>query len=112
MTHEWIREFPAAITVCDTHGVILAMNDKAAQTFEDEGGASRVGSNLMDCHNATSQIRIKEMLATGSKNVYTIEKHGKRKLIYQAPWFENGVCMGLVELSLEIPTEMPHFIRS
>jgi transcriptional regulator with PAS, ATPase and Fis domain len=111
MTHEWIQEFPAAITVCDTHGAILEMNDQAAKTFEDEGGASLVGSNLMDCHNASSQARIKELLATGSKNVYTIEKHGKRKLIYQAPWFENGICMGLVELSLEIPTEMPHFVR-
>jgi len=112
MAHEWIQGFPAAITVCDSHGVILEMNDKAAETFEDEGGANLVGSNLMDCHNATSQARIKEMLATGSKNAYTIEKHGKRKLIYQAPWFENGVCMGLVELSLELPTEMPHFVRS
>jgi len=111
MAHEWIQEFPAAITVCDTQGVILEMNDKAALTFEDEGGAGLVGSNLMDCHNANSQARIKELLATGSKNVYTIEKHGKRKLIYQAPWFENGICMGLVELSLEIPTEMPHFVR-
>jgi transcriptional regulator with PAS, ATPase and Fis domain len=112
MTHEWIQKFPAAITVCDAHGVILEMNDKAAKTFENEGGASLVGSNLMDCHNTTSRNRIKELLATGSKNVYTIEKQGKQKLIYQAPWFENGVCMGLVELSLEIPTEMPHFIRS
>jgi len=111
MAHEWIWEFPAAITVCDTHGLILEMNDKAALTFEDEGGANLVGSNLMDCHNATSQARIKELLTTGSKNVYTIEKHGKRKLIYQAPWFENGVCMGLVELSLEIPPDMPHFMR-
>ena len=111
MAHEWIQEYPAAITVCDTHGLIIEMNDKAALTFEDEGGANLVGSNLMDCHNANSQTRIKELLATGSKNVYTIEKHGKRKLIYQSPWFENGVCMGLVELSLEIPPDMPHFMR-
>lgn len=111
MAHEWIREFPAAITVCDTQGVILEMNDQAAKTFEDEGGASLVGSNLMDCHNATSQTRIKELLATGSNNVYTIEKLGKHKLIFQAPWFEDRVCMGLVELSLEIPSEMPHFMR-
>ena len=111
MAHEWIQEYPAAITVCDTHGLILEMNDKAALTFEDEGGANLVGTNLMDCHNTTSQTRIKELLATGSKNVYTIEKQGKRKLIYQSPWFENGVCMGLVELSLEIPPDMPHFMR-
>ena len=44
-------------------------------------------------------------------NVYTIEKNGIKKLIYQSPWFENGEMKGLVELSLEIPFEMPHFIR-
>ena len=44
-------------------------------------------------------------------NVYTIEKNGIKKLIYQSPWFEKGVMKGLVELSLEIPFDMPHFIR-
>jgi len=32
-------------------------------------------------------------------------------VIYQAPWFEAGVCAGLVELSLEVPVNMPHFVR-
>jgi hypothetical protein len=51
------------------------------------------------------------MMETHEKNVYTIEKKGKKKLIYQAPWFHNGAFGGLVELSLEIPFETPHFIR-
>ena len=32
--HEWISEFPAAITVCDKDGIILEMNDKAAKSME------------------------------------------------------------------------------
>jgi hypothetical protein len=52
------------------------------------------------------------MLAAGEKNIYTIEKNGVRKLIYQSPWFSNGSYAGFVELALEIPWEMPHFIRS
>ena len=36
--HAWIKEFPAAITVCDAEGIILEMNDKAAKTFEKDGG--------------------------------------------------------------------------
>jgi hypothetical protein len=28
--HAWIKEFPAAITVCDADGILLAMNDKSA----------------------------------------------------------------------------------
>ena len=31
--HEWIKEFPAAVTVCNLDGIILEMNDKAAKTF-------------------------------------------------------------------------------
>jgi hypothetical protein len=34
-----------------------------------------------------------------------------RKLIYQAPWYRDGVVQGLVELSLEIPGAMPHVVR-
>ena len=48
--HEWIKEFPAAITVCDKEGFILEMNDKAAKTFEKDGGYKLIGSNMLDCH--------------------------------------------------------------
>ena len=39
------------------------------------------------------------------------EKRGLWKLIYQAPRYRDGVFQGLVELSLEIPESMPHFVR-
>jgi len=38
--NEWIKEFPAAVTVCDEEGIILEMNDKSAKTFEKEAGAN------------------------------------------------------------------------
>ncbi len=112
MTHPWTEQFPAAITVCDRQGIIIEMNERSRQTFADEGGGSLIGSSLMDCHNPHSQGMIQQMLEKGTSNIYTIEKKGKHKLIYQAPWFENGECMGLVEMSFEIPADMPHFIRS
>jgi hypothetical protein len=34
-----------------------------------------------------------------------------KKLIYQTPWYAGGEYAGFVEISLEIPFEMPHFIR-
>ncbi len=110
--HEWIKEFPAAATVCDADGVILDMNDRAAKTFEKDGGYALIGKNLLDCHSDQSRGKVKEMLASHQKNVYTIEKNGVKKLIYQSPWFRNGEYAGFVELSLEIPFEMPHFVRS
>jgi hypothetical protein len=50
-------------------------------------------------------------METGETNVYTIEKNGVMKLIYQAPWYRDGARMGIVELSLEIPFDLPHFLR-
>ena len=38
-------------------------------------------------------------------------KHGQRKLIYQTPWRENGEVRGLVEISIVLPDEMPHYDR-
>ena len=107
----WVQEFPGAVTVCDRNGIILAMNDKSVRTFENSGGAALIGSNLYDCHPEPSRTRLQELIQAGRTNVYTIEKKGIKKLIYQSPWYENGAYRGFVELSLEIPFEMPHFVR-
>lgn len=110
--HLWIKEFPAAVTVCDAEGILLEMNDKAAKTFEKDGGRKLIGSNLIDLHPDPANTKVERLLAAREKNVYTIEKNGIKKLIYQSPWYRNGEYAGFVELSLEIPFEMPHFIRS
>jgi transcriptional regulator with PAS, ATPase and Fis domain len=110
--HAWIKEFPAAITVCDKEGIILEMNDKAAKTFEADGGYKLIGSNMLDCHPDPARKKTERLLAAHVKNVYTIEKNGVKKLIYQSPWYKEGEYAGFVEISLEIPLEMPHFIRS
>lgn len=107
----WIKEFPAAITVCGRDGTIIEMNDKAIKTFEKDGGAALIGKNILGCHPEPALSKLKDMLASGKSNVYTSEKNGIKKLIYQAPWCENGAYMGFVEISLEIPFEMPHFVR-
>lgn len=109
--HDWIKEFPAAVTVCDPQGIILAMNDKSAQTFAPDGGYELIGRNMLDCHPHPAHEKAERLLAAKEKNVYTIEKNGIKKLIYQSPWFEDGQYAGYVELSLEIPFDMPHFIR-
>lgn len=109
--HDWIREFPAAVTVCDREGIILAMNERAAATFAADGGAALIGTNVLACHPEPSRTKLAGMLAAGQANVYTIEKAGQRKLIYQSPWYERGEYRGFVELSLPIPAVMPHFKR-
>ena len=66
---------------------------------------------MMPCHSARSREIINRLITTGSVNSYTIQKGALRKLIYQAPWYEGEEVSGLVEFSLEIPEEMPHYIR-
>lgn len=109
--NEWIKELPVSITVIDTNGKIIEMNNKSCITFEKDGGANLIGKNLLDCHPEPAKSVLKTMLETQKGNVYTIEKEGKKKLIFQSPWTEGGIYMGFVELSLEIPFEIPNFVR-
>jgi DUF438 domain-containing protein len=107
----WVQEFPAAITVCNADGVILEMNDRAAESFANDGGVGLIGKNVKDCHPEPSRSKLIALLESGSSNCYTIEKAGMKKLIYQVPWYQKGEYRGIVELSLPIPFNMPHFIR-
>ncbi len=108
---DWEKELTAAITVCDTEGKIVFMNNKSAEIFADDGGFKLMDRSLFDCHSNASSEKIREIMQKQLINVYTIEKNGIKKLIYQSPWYEDGKMKGLVELSIEIPFEMPHFIR-
>jgi len=111
MKYSWVKSFPAAITVCDKCGIILEMNDKAIDTFKNDGGEKLVGKNLLDCHPAQARSILEKMLLEQKPNSYTIEKDGIKKLIYQTPWYENSTYAGFVEISFNIPFEMPHFVR-
>jgi len=107
----WVKTFPGAITITDTQGIILDMNDQSAKVFEKDGGRKLIGTNMLACHPGESRLKVEKMLTTHETNVYTIEKKGKKKIIYQTPWFKDGVYAGFLELALEIPFEMEHFLR-
>jgi len=107
----WAAELGAAVMVCDERGVILSMNQKAARTYARDGGMDLVGRNVLDCHPEKARNKLARMLEDRTANSYTIEKNGVKKLIHQAPWFENGEYGGFVEISIEIPFDMPHFVR-
>jgi transcriptional regulator with PAS, ATPase and Fis domain len=109
--HSWVDDFPAAVTVSDADGKIIAMNAKAAETFAADGGAQLIGTSVLDCHPEPARTRLKEIMDKRATSVYTIEKRGVKKLIYQAPWFRGGRYAGHVELSFEIPRDLPHHKR-
>ena len=56
-------------------------------------------------------LRLIGMLNTPTINSYTIEKSGIKKMIHQTPYYTNGVFSGVIEISFEIPKELPHFNR-
>ncbi|MFZ4621199.1 MAG: PAS domain-containing protein [Bacteroidota bacterium] len=108
---EYFETINAAVTVCDMNGTIIYMNDRSGEIFQNDGGKLLIGQSLFDCHPEPALTKLKEMLATGRTNVYTIEKNGKKKIIYQSPWRKDGAVAGLVEMSYELPDAMEHFVR-
>ena len=112
MHNDWQKEFNASITIRDTDGVIIYMNDKSVEFFKKDGGRELIGKSLFDCHSEQSNKIIKELISEKKTNVYSIEKNGIKKIIYQTPFIENGMMRGIVEMILEIPFDMPHHVRS
>ena len=106
----WVREFPGGVTVCEADGTIIEMNDRSARIFAEDGGRALIGKNVFDCHPEPARSELKRLMETRQRNVYTIEKNGVKKLIYQSPWYQNGAYAGFIELSLEVPFELPHFV--
>ncbi len=103
---DWAKELGCAVTVCDKEGKVLYQNDKSIVT-----NGNVMEQNIFGCHNPRSQEIIRRLINEGSTNSYTISKKGEKKLIHQAPWFQDGQVAGLVEFSIVIPEEMPHYIR-
>ena len=112
MNTDWLNGIPVAITVSDREGNIMEMNDASAKVFEKYGGKELVGDKLENYHNQHSIAIMGRLLAEdGSTNVYTIEKNGQKKMIFQTAWQQDGEIAGLIEFSFVIPMDMPHFIR-
>ena len=107
----WDEEAPVAITVTDADGVIVRMNARARETFAKDGGGALVGRSVLDCHPEPARTRLGALLAARRANHYTISKRGQRKIIHQIPWYRDGRFAGLVEISVPIPDELPHFDR-
>ncbi|MGP1515197.1 MAG: PAS domain-containing protein [Bacteroidales bacterium] len=101
-----------AITVTDDKGVFIDMNTHSKKVNLKDITKTVVGRDIKHCHNEKSNQIIKHIVDSKTPNVYTITKKGQKKLIYQTPWFkEDGNFGGLVELSLVIPENMPHYNR-
>ena len=107
----WYKFFPGAITVTNKKGEIIKMNDASAEMFKKDGGFQLIGRNAITCHKEPTQSKVRKIYDTQSFNIYSITKNGKKQLVYQAPYFEDGDFRGIVEMVLDLPDEIPHFNR-
>jgi len=104
--HEWVEEFPSPITVCDVHGIIVAMNSASRLNFAQQGGEALIGTSLFDCHPADSNKIIRKMLQKEFAQTYITENKGKKRLVNQSPWYKDGILAGLVETIVDIPGDV------
>ena len=104
--NDFFKYVECAVTVCDTECVIVYQNEKSVAVNGDMRGKCMLG-----CHNDRSRGIIARILSEGATYSYTISKKGQRKLIHQTPWYRDGRIAGIIELSIVIPDQMPHYDR-
>ena len=103
---DWQEDYPAAVTVCDTDGIIIAMNKRAIEQFAKRGGAELIGTSLFACHPEAANEIIRRQLQTKETNVYITNRKNGSRLIQQVPWHRDGFFCGLVETIIPIPDDI------
>ncbi len=103
----WDLLAPCAITVCDENGTVVRMNQPARDMFA-HGKDILVGRQAIKCHPGVERANFNEIYANPKVNCYTVDKPDGRKLVYQAPLYNQGVFSGFVELSFPVPEVIRH----
>lgn len=102
----------AAVTVADEDYTIIHMNDLAIDHYADRGGETLLGTDLLDCHNASSQAKIRQMYARFRAGDYTATRYheekgdGTAESIVLIPAFVDGQFRGVAELMWNERREM------
>ena len=108
---KYFDEADISVTICDKEGKIIEMNQQSRQVNCPDG-RDLIGLNVLDCHPEPARSLLRKMMTEELKHVYTIDKKGKKKLIYQIPWYQDGEYAGFIELSMILPDEpMQHYVR-
>ena len=102
-----------AVTVADETYRIVFMNDLALEHYAAQGGENLIGTDLLDCHNATSQTSLRrtyERYRTGdlAPTRYRIaKKDGRIQSIVLIPLIVGSQFKGIAEL---LWTEHPELV--
>jgi hypothetical protein len=109
--HDWVKELPAEVMVCDSRGIILEMNIEAEALFATDGGLDLLGTDVLECHPDAARNKLQRMMEAQTPNAYFNTENGQKRFFYQTPWYQNGHYAGFTEISFEVPEEIPHFLR-
>lgn len=91
------------IVVCNTEHEIIYMNPTAVQRYAKKGGAELIGKSLLNCHNSTSNEKIKAVLEWFEKSpennrIFTFHNPKENKDVYMiALRDDNGNLIGYYE---------------
>ena len=110
MKRDYFEGADVAVTVCAKDGTILDMNGKSRKTFLKPGREELIGHNV-DCQPEPARSMLADMLENPRTNVYTVEKEGVKKLIFQCPWYDGDKYAGFMELSIVLPEVLPNKVR-
>jgi hypothetical protein len=110
-TASWVQDLPAEITVCDASGVLIEMNAQAELIFKDDGGGSLLGTDALACHPEPSRTKFAGMLEVQNPNAYLNTEKGEKRFFFQSPWYIAGRFAGFVEISFEVPGEIPQLVK-
>lgn len=105
---DWIASYPAEIMVCDEQGIILEMNQVAADIYAGDGGYQLIGHNVFDHHPAAARNQLKDLVERRQPVIYTTEKSGLKKLVSIAPWYRDGRYAGFTLFVLDLPADLPN----
>ena len=111
MKRDYFEGADIAVTICAKDGTILDMNAKSKRTFLKPGQVGIIGQNVLDCHPEPARSLLESLLQNPRNNIYTVEKEGQKKLIFQTPWYDEDKYAGFMELSIVLPAEIPNRVR-
>ena len=111
MKRDYFEGADIAVTICAKDGTILDMNQKSRKTFLKPESEEIIGHNVLDCHPEPARSLLDDMLKNPRTNIYTVEKEGLKKLIFQTPWYDGDDYAGFMELSIVLPENIPNRVR-
>ncbi len=91
-----------AVVICNLEHEVIYMNPAAVESYAKRGGDKLIGQSLLNCHNAQSNEKIKQVIAWFASSpehnlVYTFHNEKQNKDVYMVALRDEGKLIGYYE---------------